>query len=68
MKNVLSLNKESKQGAALPRKGKGHHSVPRVQLPSEGALFKYLIQNTTKTFSQAGIYSNVKPGEGSFWR
>lgn len=67
MKKVLSL-KQNKQAAALPRKEKGQHSVPRAQLPSEGALFKYLIQSTTKTFFQAGIYSNVKLGEASFWR
>lgn len=68
MKNVLYLTKQNKKAAALPGKGKGQLCVPRAQLPSERALFKYLVQNTTKTFFQVGTYSNVKPGEASFWR
>ena len=63
MKEALSLRKQNKQTAALPKKGKGQHHVPGDHLPSKGGHSKSPTPKNSKTLFQVGIYSNDNPGQ-----
>lgn len=71
MKEALSLRKQNKQAAALPRQGKGQGSLPRAHLPSEReAAPNPRFKRTPRPYSMLAFIATsiLERQTASFWK